>query len=762
MLALKHQRGKLASVTSGDNTMEDSTEDPMERSLKASTEDMMDGDSIDDSMDSMGPGINDDVEEDSESEDLMEDEEHHDEDQEEDRDEHDQEDQEEQDEGELDSKSPHQPDGHQRSLLSKRDHAASSGGCKFCACLITDAAKCGTDVVENGAICGYKAVTSGAECGYKTVKSAAECGESVTKMCDARRRRRGSRRRGWYVPKVKCSFSKVAKSCNVPRKCDIAAKCNVPKSCNMASSFNDCLSEITKSLPSDIKPMMKLVENTGCGSVSKCKNRIKSGLDEVTDVFDGLIQSGMKTAVKAVENQIGKNVMGWTQAAAAFGKDGYSTIKDAVMEVEESVTDFVGGALPAYQKFDLGGKLCLPKNFGFWYMKPTDCGSFGKVEDIFENIQNPEPHFNAAKSSFLECLKKTGLMKFPTPFFDLEWEEVCMPDFLQVSMEYIVGAGVFGAQTGASLYSSLSKVIDQLKKVADSQLSLLELGRSISDSQAEDPQSLFQITQNSSSEGSQECGSVNNWAVDIAISLGLSAQDPAGGMVGFEFGTGISIGCKNGVLQKPNWIFMISFGAGQTLPSGKPEASAAPEISLAWGAGFPEFNNRVATQCVLDITPEVGLELGVELAIGSPVSFVICPNVEVPSGFSLGVSPTIGNSLSSLGVAARSAADEAQGGVLGAITAATGHLARADLAENFQLDKAELAAKGADMSMYGDSLIKAQRRSLEKAAASDGPSDADVGKSSEAEEAVPVTASIAIRAGAAFAFCITPGECFGQ
>jgi len=634
-----------------------------------------------------------------------------------------------------------------RALLSKRSQ--TTGGCKFCSCLVTSAVECGTDSITSAARCGSDTVTSGALCGWKTITSASRCGESVTKMCDARRRRRGKRRRALYIGKIKCSVSKVAKSCKVASTCNVPKTCSVPKSCNVGSSFSECLEEITGSVGSAAKPLMKYIKDTGCTSINACKNQVTSGLGSVVGEFKGLVKTGVDTAVKTVTDKVGGDLVKWANMAMSDGAAAVSAAKEAIDDVGDAVADYLDDTFPPFQKFDLPSSICTPAPYGLWYMDPTDCGAFSSMAEIFTTINNAETHFNNAADKVKTCATKTGLLKFPTPFFDLKWQQLCMPQFFISAVEYLVGAAVYGASAGLSLFNDMNAIIQQLLTMAKKQLPLLELGRTLSARQAANG---TEATLGAAESIASECGSKANWAVDLGISLALSAKAPDGSTFGFEFGTGISIGCKSGTLRDPNWILRISFGAGQAKPSGETsmETDGALEVSLAWSAGSPEFTNRGAAECNLDITPEIGLKVGgVDVSVASPVTFVICPDLEVPSGFSFGVAASLGaGSLLSVGRKAQAAAKDAPGGVLGAVSAAAAELARADLraaVAEVAPPSEQLVAHGEALAERGQGLVASGRQ----AAAATG-----------SKEGIEV--DVEVRPGASFTFCITPDGCKGQ
>ncbi len=98
---------------------------------------------------------------------------------------------------------------------------------------LTDAAVCGTTVVEDAALCGVDTVTDATECGTKKVTDAAKCGtKKITDGAEC----------GWdtFTSLAKCGAQcvtagkcscKVAKSCRVAKRCNVAKTCEKPKSC---------------------------------------------------------------------------------------------------------------------------------------------------------------------------------------------------------------------------------------------------------------------------------------------------------------------------------------------------------------------------------------------------------------------------------------------------------------------------------------------------------------------------------------------------
>merc|ERR1719482_750469 len=158
--------------------------------------------------------------------------------------------------------------------------------------------------------------------------------------------------------------------------------------------------------------------------------------------------------------------------------NGAQTLVNNVGSAAKSVGSAFGSFFSNYQPYDLGD-CCLSGDNGAWYMQPTDCGAFSKMGQVFTQMNNAEKHFNDAVDKFEECVKMTGMLGVPTPFFELKFQDLCMPDELKLPLEYILGAFQFGGSAATSLIASMSSVMDTVKDFAQNQLGLAQIGKGI-------------------------------------------------------------------------------------------------------------------------------------------------------------------------------------------------------------------------------------------------------------------------------------------
>jgi len=368
---------------------------------------------------------------------------------------------------------------------------------------------------------------------------------------------------------------------------------------------------------------------------------------------------------------------------------------------------------------------------------------------------------------------------FPTPFFNLAWDNFCLPDMIVTSTEYAIGAVVFASGAANALADAIRTIVSQIQDFADNQLGLFEVGREVH-------QKRLALRQKGNANGTgatatrgtasnEQCGHQDNWSVDLTLKLVLSANIP-GKTYWFKFGTGISLGCKSGQLVAPNWIFTIDLGAGIALPLGDPSAGVAPEFGLSFNDNFPTFSNRVAYGCKLWMKPQAGFSIGAaKIVAASPITFGICPP-EVPNSFSFAVQVKPSAGLAQISASARAAADaesDSGSGVLGSLTAASQRLASSDLRRALL----ETALTKEDVSVASDYAAQRQeersRNNHDVQAATEeneelekhggdhhgGLMEAVTAKSAERSS---IDVGFSVSAGASFKFCITPLGCNGQ
>jgi len=317
-----------------------------------------------------------------------------------------------------------------RSLLSFRDGRARSSS------------RCWGSVVDS-AICGFNTITDGAICGW-----------NEGKKCKYGRRRRWSGFKG-------CDFWKTAKNCKVAASCDVSL--DVPS----------CLGDLFQEVSNPYREYAEYISNTGCNSVSSCKNEVEDGLADVWELVYSSTQSGILNLMRSGTEQFG--VVAPTLVARA--KQSAGTILDGLDTATSEVREFLNGVFGSFQKHDLG-QVCTPTDVGFWYYVPTDCGFFEKFGNIFSSPSAADSNWADAVDRLRECTMKTGAFDFPTPFLDFRVQEFCLPTEVQTPIEYILGVFKFGANGATSLVSHFETIAAKVQSlVSSSGLDLMQIGQ---------------------------------------------------------------------------------------------------------------------------------------------------------------------------------------------------------------------------------------------------------------------------------------------
>ena len=250
---------------------------------------------------------------------------------------------------------------------------------------VTNAKECGKKWVTDAKTCGTQLVKSAEKCGKKRVKSAKECGESVVKTCDTRRRRR--------VMKVKCHFSRVAKTClrpktcSVPKSCWKVLSCWVPKSCLetltcwLPMNFLDCADWVRQELPKPLQQFWLKYVRDSCSGLSDCAKKVKHGIESVVEDAWHWMEKGFGKDFDGMADRIVGGVGSFKNMLDKLN------IKDAVMPVKHELLDWLQKVEHAISKASHGpiklantedGRLCPPGlgNKKIFSVFPTDCGLF--------------------------------------------------------------------------------------------------------------------------------------------------------------------------------------------------------------------------------------------------------------------------------------------------------------------------------------------------------------------------------------------------
>lgn len=622
-----------------------------------------------------------------------------------------------------------------RSLLSSRHGARVLGSCEYCSCFLTSAASCGTE-----------AVTSGAQCGWDTITSAADCGSSIFKACKVGRRRR------WYG-KWKCSTKSVAKSCKV------AKSCNIDLSCDVAESFDDCLTEITSQFKSTYKKYLNFVTDSGCTSADACAKNVKKGLDSAWEYFEDLVNDGISSTLDPINDVLGVDI-GTTGTVVQDGASSLvSDMTSKYNDLESNLLDYAKGTFPAFSKYSLGN-VCLENGEGFWSMAGTDCGAFTSMGKIFTDITNAETHFKSTVSSLETCFKKTGLLDFPTPFFDLEVEDYCLPDFVVTAMEYFIGAVIYSTNVVQTLVTDLGTVI---KNFATNDLGLLQIGKSMLETRQRMKRLGGNLSRDISSSKDKgydgECGTEADWGLAFMVQAAWTWTKADGSQLSASAGFGISLGCIGGSVQNPNLVFQVGLAAGGDSASAGVDASGGIDIGLEYSDTFSDFSEarwKASSSLVItptldlcDLVPPVG---PIPASVGLPIALTILPNPSNPTGFAFSIAPNFdpcAGKLAQLGSRVKKASQQASQAavqqtpdqkdqMLNGMTAAMHELAKPDgLRQVFadaKPDRKQIIEQGSHIDKHKSALSQAAR-----------------GKRR--------TSGISVASETSFQFCITIGDC---
>lgn len=413
-----------------------------------------------------------------------------------------------------------------------------------------------------------------------------------------------------------------------------------------------------------------------------------------------------------------------------------------LQKVGTTLVTYLKAQFPAFQPFSLGN-VCTATGVGFWYMTGDDCGAFSEMGSIFTDLTNAERHFNAAKDKFSTCVSRTGLLNFPTPFLSLNVNQFCLPRSIVAGVEYLIGAVVYTTNELTTLFTSITSV---LKNFVDSKLSLLQLGTVLAQGRLDSNSSKLATV-------SPQCGTNNNWGLDIMVSFSVATNDGTAAYE-FGFGIGVSLGCQSGRMMAPNALIAIGLAYGFT--TADVGSGAGVDLSLTFTNSFQSFgtSRTPQIQAYLVVEPEIDLEdiVGVPAAVSFPIGFGILPQQSTPSGFFISIAAEVlaSSMLSQLGADVSHAASKATHDTAGtdpttrtvaAIAAAAQQLAGPNGLEKALAqatpDHERILKKASLINEHKESIVQAARDSHDK----EGP------------------VSMTVKSELEFLFCITPVSC---
>lgn len=580
--------------------------------------------------------------------------------------------------------------------------ANGTGACQYCMCTVsvTDAVKCGRSLVD--------------------------CGLSWTKACGIRRRRR------W---KFKCSWNPVRKHCWKDNTC-----------LDSVFDFADCMKEIAGKIGGDdAQKMVKRITDTGCNSPDKCLKQVEKGIKSVFDDLKKSVQDGASKAIDEVKSSIGDAKRQLKQ----MKRDGEVTVR-YVKKAAKSLVDYLKSLLTGIKRwrFPLRSEdLCSPAGGGRWYMKPTDCGTFTEMKQI---KKSPHKIFDHVVAKFGECLAKTGLLKFPTPFWELKWDKVCLPDEMKSGLEQFIGLWINSGRLMNKMNNPIGRLFGILK------FATKRLGFDLSLLSREVHALRKGLTLGSESESSAaSCGARANWGTEYAY--GMSVTFEIGRISSsFDLEFSVLIGCKNNKFLLPNIIFRLSQSYGLSARgSGGLGFSPGLSTSLTFHEEYPSFGNRAGFGASLDLGASIEIPKAPGMSGGFSMSVFPAPSTASRPkswGCSLSVSPTsemqTNQSINEkVAVATREAKKTNEDQFTAVLIAGASHLQDLFQQEHYLND---VRAKAWEM----------KNKALKAAA-----SFADVGHNLSALATHAHFAGlvdIEVASTASFEFCVTPGKCHGQ
>eukprot|EP00930_Biecheleria_cincta_P050784 TRINITY_DN3595_c0_g1_i1.p1 TRINITY_DN3595_c0_g1~~TRINITY_DN3595_c0_g1_i1.p1 ORF type:complete len:427 (+),score=66.27 TRINITY_DN3595_c0_g1_i1:81-1283(+) len=400
-------------------------------------------------------------------------------------------------------------------------------------------------------------------------------------------------------------------------------------------------------------------------------------------------------------------------------------------------------------------------------------------------MTNAASHFSSALSKLGTCLRKTGLLQVPTPFFDLKVESFCLPSALKTPLEYFLGTMVYAGNAAGTAVTGMKSIFGKLEALVSS-VNFMQIGRNISDSKRRREASDVHLLE--TQRASAECGLGSDWALTLYVGVNLGGERFVMLNAGFSFSMGIIMGCKDDKVITPNWVLDVELAFGAFLPrmdaSTLWEYGGGVHVGVKWQHDYVNFQNRWAMGAGLAIIPEV--EIAEAFAVDSPVQFMILPS-DVPTGFDVSLRPTgeaevvlqqLGHeTTTAVASALGSRAANTQGSAFLAMASAISSMAASDLlatalaprkawfdvAHQNSLLQSSLAIERKGEELVGQALTRASTKQRQGYSQHKDPSAQDPHTELvQKEAAVPVKISATVAATLAIEVCITPVQCFGS
>jgi len=412
-------------------------------------------------------------------------------------------------------------------------------------------------------------------------------------------------------------------------------------------SFNKVFGDIKRHLGS----FGKIIPN--CRSVNDCINKIKKmGANVLGKFFGQTVKKFGKNLMNSMLRKAGKAGNSLNRMISGGAKK----TMDVIKQIGKKVSG-VARELKRNLRRKNMGRMCI--NTGIWYMLPTDCGAFKEMENVLRGRSS----FNNVLNKFRKCVGYKGMLKMPTPFFQLRFASFCVPEFIKKPLEYVVGAFVYG---GSALKNLINGAQNQVKNFVKKNLGLAQIGRAVNMRRAFPEMSHDEIVkavalEEESGEDGGGCGHEKNWGVTITIGLSVSFPvNDAVHLIGSvtvaakHWGFGVSaeigmfVGCINRRLKAPQPLFQftLAYIAWSIGAVAKGSVGVGVAATLTFSNNYPSFPiaKQVAIKGAFNFAiganvPIMGMTLGVGLGFGFPLPAI------APKGFSFKLGPLKGGSL---------------------------------------------------------------------------------------------------------------------
>jgi len=397
-------------------------------------------------------------------------------------------------------------------------------------------------------------------------------------------------------------------------------------------SFRTIWSQVVRRIPSGVGAFI-----SDCSSLNDCKNKFFRGPKKLLDKI-------AKEAEKKAKRLSGDAAKAQRQVSKAWNwakRHVKTTVKQTLAKVVEIGRAIVKAAKPRRKRLNM----CTPRGYGLFKLVPTDCGAFSRLAQLFRSQPHQVPSvLTDVVRRFGQCVGKTIFRMFWTPFMNIRVDRWCVPSFVRMPIEYLVGS--IESLPIKSAMIAIQKKFNGLFK----QFSFLEQAAAAVGSKVHGNASHYSIEHESESSDETESEERpwydgrpprclgNDFTIFIAMTGGMKFPSGSAIMAGLTFSTGcyhkrffaeIAFSVIGSLwltgFRVDCWpVCENELGAGITFGFKVPVKRASRAI-VSWQAQV-SISGKVAVRSV-----EAGLALGFKVlpTMGPPTGFSISPKVLV-------------------------------------------------------------------------------------------------------------------------------------